>query len=356
MTAEKNSLLVSEIGGQLFQILGDESALYVIRLGLRRGGISMYRALNGPEDFVPGPNAQRIPKSRIGMVHIRTGWHQTEISINTADDERTWRMDERIPDEAVRRIFGGLELFCEEIPAEELWIDAEALSGAESGFSAEGEPVDLQRVPPVRSGELFLDAVMTALAILLPAFWWSRQSGMLSLANLLYFPAALMLLARCEGTRSGRFSPLRLVWLLPGCALTLMHARLNLPDMTQILLPSVTIALGLTALYVLLCGEKRRWRKVAVVLAVCLLTYAPGASLSVNAFGGEIIRTSRVVPRFVRTDWIEAPLDGRQQRFYVRPDICRELSVNLPCELQLRRGAMGIEYWTVVPWERPNEV
>lgn len=344
MMGEKNSLLVTRIGGLLCQILSDGEALYVVSLGSIRDPGALHRALADVSCVQSGPGAERIPFDEIDIVHIRTGEGRTEISMNTTDGERTWRMNARIPAEAVRSIFGGLNVYLEEFAEE----DGCGLR--------EGVEMPEEDIPPVPGGELLLDVGAGALAVLLPALWWIRQSPLLGWANLLFLPLSLLLLARCEGTRFGRFSLPRALWLLPGAALTLMNVRLNLPEPTQILLPSVGIALLAALLYTLMCGAKRRLRKAAVVLILCLLTYAPGAALSVNALGGDSLRISRVTPRFVRSDWIEAPLNGRQQRFYVHPDVCRRLSVNLPCELRLRRGLLGIEYWTVEPGERPNEV
>ena len=339
---EKNSLLVNQIGGLLVQILADEDALYAIWLGSVRDADALSRALPDASAFSPSERARRIPRSEIGMAHIVRDDSRTEISLSTADDEFTWHMNVRLPDEAVERFFGGMPLVCEEIeqPAE----------GAEEA-DAEG-----QALPPVRADELLIDVGVSALAMLTATLWWVRPSELLFGLTLLFFPACAALLARCAGSRNGRFSPTRLLWLLPGMALTLVNVRLNLPDPMQIILPAACIALLMAAVYGLLSGSGRSARRIAIVLVACLLTYAPGAALSVNALSGEWLRMSRVTPRMVRSDWIEAPLDGRMQRFYVRPDVCRSLSVNEPCELQLHRGCMGIEYWMVVPQERSDEV
>lgn len=332
---EKNSLLAYRAGGAMDQILADDAAIYIVRLGTARDAGALYRAIRDVSAFRSGSNARRIPKSEIEVVHIRLGGSQTEISMNTADDEYTWRMNIRIPDEAVRMIFGGLNLICEEMDEPSEAADA---------------------LPPVPGAELLAEAALSALAVLLPVMWWIRAGNALMWANLLFLPLALMLLGCRSGKRWGRFTPIRALWLLPGVGLTLTNARINLPNPAQILLPVAGIALILALLYALLCGENRSWRKVAAVLILCLLTYAPGAALSVNAMGGEHLRTSRVTPRIVRSDYIEAPLDGRQQRFYVHPSVCRRMSVNAACELRLYRGMLGIEYWTAVPQAWDKEV
>ena len=348
-TAEKNSLLVNQIGGLLYQILADDDALYVVRLGSVRDPGAMERALPDAAAFEPGENARRIAREDIEMVHIRRDDSQTEISLSSPDGEDTWRMNIRLPDEAIQRFFGGLTLLCEEIPDEEgtQWPPEDFLDVALPG---------VENAPPIRAGELLLDLGLSALAALVATLWWLRPDGNLFWTTLLFFPACVVLLARCANTRDGRFSPSRLLWLLPGVALTLVNVRLNLPNPAQILLPAALIALLSALLYALLCGSARSGRKIAVVLVACLLTYAPGAALSINALNGERLRLSRVTPRIVRSDWIEAPLDGMLQQFYVRPDVCEKLSVNEPCELQLYRGMLGIEYWMVAPQERPDEV
>lgn len=335
MTNEKNSLLAYRAGGAMDQILADDAALYVVRLGNARDGGALYRAIRDVSAFRPGPNAECIPKAEIEIVHIRLGSSQTEISMNTADGERTWRMNVRIPDEAVRMIFGGLNLLCEEM-------------------DEPSEATDY--LPPIPGGELLLEVFLGALAVLLPVMWWIRAGMALMWANLLFLPLALILLACRAGKRWGRFTLIRGLWLLPGVGLTLTNVRINLPSPAQIVLPAAGIALLLSLVYALLCGGRRSWRKVAVVLVLCLLTYAPGAALSINAMGGEHLRTSRVTPRIVRNDYIEAPLDGRQQRFYVHPTVCRRMSVNAACELRIHRGLLGIEYWTAVPQDWDREV
>lgn len=350
MMGEKNSLLVNRVGGQLYQILADEEALYVVHLGSMRSGRSLRQGLNDAAEFKPLPGNERIPRNEIELVHIRRGGDQTEISMNTAGGERTWRMNIRIPDEAVRMIFGSLALLCEEMDGDDVQTLPEGLTEAEEAA------FDAMDIPPVPGGELILEVFTGSMAVLLPSLLWARQSSAILWMNLLYLPLALVLLAHCEGTRFARFGMKRLLLMLPGVALTLMNVRLNLPNPGQVLLPSALIALLLTLGYVAVTGEKRSLRKTAVVLVLVLLTYAPGAALSMNTLGGETLRTSRVTPRLVRTDWIEVPLDGRQQRLYVHPEICRRLSVNEPCALQLRRGWLGIEYWTAAPRERPSEV
>lgn len=349
MTGDRNSLLVNGVGGRLYQILADEEALYAVYLGSMRSGHSLRREIDDVSGYVPGPGDERILREEIELVHIRRGDDQTEISMNTADGERTWRMNIRIPDEAVRMIFGGLSLLCEEMDAEKLLLSEGLTEAEEAAF-------DAMEIPPVPGGELILEVLTGSMAVLLPSLLWVRQSPALFWLNLAYFPLILVLLARCEGTRFARFGVKRMLMLLPGMALTLINVRLNLPDPGQVLLPASLIALLLSLVYALMAGEKRSLRKMAAVLVLALLTYGPGAALSMNALGGDTLRTSRVTPRLVRTDWIEAPLDGRQQRFYVHPEVCRKLSVNEPCELRLRRGALGIEFWTAVPRERPSEV
>lgn len=335
MTNEKNSLLAYRAGGAMEQILADDAAIYVVRLGNVRDAGALFRSIRDVSMFRSGPNSERIPKEEIEAVHIRRGGSQTEISMNTADDERTWRMNIRIPDEAVRMIFGGLNLLCEEMD----------------------EPMEIpDDMPPVPGGELLLDVFAGALAVLLPVMWWIRAGALLTWANLLFLPMFLALLGWGAGRRWGRFKSIRAIWLLPGVGLTLMNVRVNLPNPGQIVLPALGIALMLALLYAMMCGGKRNWRKIAAVLALVLLTYAPGAALSMNALEGERLRSVRVTPRMVRSDWIEAPLDGRLQRFHVHPYICRNLSVNTACELQLHRGVFGIEYWTAVPQDWGKEV
>lgn len=348
MTEEKNSLLVNSIDGQMYQMLADEKYLYLVWLGSMRRGM-VKNSLNDVSEYLPGPHAEKISKTEIEIVHIRADESQTQISMNTADGERTWYMNICIPEEAVRMIFGGLNLFLEGIPG----MNADASEGLAEGERACFDEVD---VPPIPGGELLLNTAVGILAVLFAALWWTKQSVLMAWTNLMFFPLLTVFLARSEGTRYSCFRLSRLLWLLPGIALTLMNIRLNLPDPSQIALPAVGIAVLIALVYALLCHGKRRIRQIAAVLVICLLTYAPGAALSVNMLGGERIRISRVTPRIVRSDWVEAPLDGRQQRFYVHPEVCRRLSVNAPCELQLHKGLLGIEYWTVAPQARPDEV
>lgn len=350
MTDEKNSLLVNRVGGQLYQILADENALYAVHLGSMTSGASLRKSISDVSEYRPGPGNERIPRDEIEIVHIRRGSDQSEISMNTADGERTWRMNIRIPDEAVRMIFGGLSLICEEMD------DGGETMPPDGLIEGDTAAIDAMDIPPIPGAEWILEAFAGALAVLLPSMLWLRQSGALFWLNLAYLPLMAVLMARCEGTRFARFSMKRLLMLLPGIGLTLMNVRLNLPDPAQIMMPSVMIALATALIYWILAGEKRSLRKAAAVLILVMLTYAPGAALTLNSLDGKTLRTSRVTPRLVRTDWIEAPLDGRQQRFYVHPDVCRKLSVNEPCELQLRSGAMGIEYWTAVPRDKPKMV
>lgn len=350
MTEEKNSLLVNSAGGKLYQILTDERALYAVYLGSMQSGQSLRRGIEDASRFTYRLGDERIPKDDIELVHITRGSDQTEISMNTADGERTWRMNIRIPDEAVRMIFGGLALICDEMDEDGGALLSDGLTESEKAA------FDAMNIPPVPGGEWILEAFSGAMAVLLPALLWMRQSGVLFWLNLAYLPLTIALMARCEGTRFARFRVKRLPMLLPGIGLTLMNVRLNLPEPSQIMLPSALIALLSALVYWALAGERRSLQKTAVVLALAMLTYGPGAALTLNSLDSVTLRTSRVTPRLVRTDWIEAPLDGRQQRFYVHPEICRRLSVNEPCELQLRRGAMGIEYWTAVPRDKPKTV
>jgi len=332
---EKNSLLAYRAGGAADQILADDAAIYVVQLGNARDGGALHRAIRDVSAFRPGPNAERIAKADVEIVHIRLGSDQTQISMNTADGERTWRMNVRLPDEAVRMIFGGLNLICEEMD----------------------EPADYDGdLPPIPGGELLLEAFLGAAAVMLPLMWWIRAGAFLMWANLLFLPVMLISMACRAGRRWGRFSLARGLWLLPGVGLTLLNVRVNLPQPVQLILPAAGIALLLALIYALLSGERRSWRKAAVVLTLCLLTYAPGAAMSVNALGGESLRAIRVTPRIVRSDHIEAPLDGRLQRFYVHPTVCRKMSVNASCELRLHRGLMGIEYWTAAAQDWDKEI
>ena len=71
--------------------------------------------------------------------------------------------------------------------------------------------------------------LLGCLALLLPTLWWIRQSRLLFWMNMAVFPVGALAMARSTG-RLGRPGVSKLLWLVPGTALLLANARVNLAD------------------------------------------------------------------------------------------------------------------------------
>lgn len=197
--------------------------------------------------------------------------------------------------------------------------------------------------------------LLGCLALLLPTLWWIRQSRLLFWMNMAVFPVGALAMARSTG-RLGRPSVSKLLWLVPGTALLLANARVNLADWRQVILPAVGVSVAMALFCALLCRRRRRVRIAAFVLAACLVGYAPGAVMSLNAFDTEVLRTAFVQPLRISPGWIEVSMDDAVRRFYADPTVCETLSLAEPCRVQLCRGAMGVEYWRVLPEDRADQL
>ena len=359
---EENSLLVHRIGGQMYQVLADEAALYVVYLGNVSSRASLYRALMDPSEFKPGPGMERIEKDAAESLSILLGIAQTEIYLRMrSGEEHVWHVNCCVPEVGLQRIFEGIDMEIGLMPNDRalVEIDPEELpEGLYDSLRIRQELLGLEKGPDrrPRSGvEILVEGGMNAFSVLFPALWWLDHSRLLFFCNLLMLPLGLALLAR-EVVGQGRLSPKRALWLLPGAAMMLINMRVNLPQPVQILLPAAVIA-GVPALaYALLCGKKRRWRRIAVVLAICLLTYGPGAALSVNSLKQETLRVVKADPLLIRPQWVDVRVDGAIRRFYARPEVTRTLSSAAWCELRHCRGLMGIEYWVIVPEDGSGKI
>lgn len=362
---EENSLLVHRIGGSMFQVLSDETALYVVYLGDVRGRASLYRALVDPAQFRPGPGMERIEKAQVEALSVLLGVAQTEINLRMrTGEERSWHVNCCVPEEGLRSIFDGVEMEIGLLPNERALVELDpgelpeglydTLRIRQELMNLEGAADNADAMRQKSGGEVLIDVGMSALSVLFPALWWLHQSVLLFFCNLLMLPLGLTLLAREE--HGGRFSPVRILMLLPGVAMMLMNLRVNLTQPSQILLPSAVIAGLLTLGYAILCGERRKWRKVAAVLAVCLLTYAPGAAVSLNSLKSETQQVVMADPALIRPQWADVWLDGRLQRFYARPEVTRTLSSAARCELRRCCGLLGVEYWVLMPADHSGTV
>lgn len=196
--------------------------------------------------------------------------------------------------------------------------------------------------------------LLGCLALLLPTLWWIRQSRLLFWMNMAVFPVGALAMARSTG-RLGRPGVSKLLWLVPGTALLLANARVNLADWRQVILPAVGVSVAMALFCALLC-RRRRVRIAAFVLAACLVGYAPGAVMSLNAFDTEVVRTAFVQPLRISPGWIEVSMDDGVRRLYADPTVCETLSLAEPCRVQLCRGAMGVEYWRVLPEDRADQL
>ncbi len=196
--------------------------------------------------------------------------------------------------------------------------------------------------------------LLGCLALLLPTLWWIRQSRLLFWMNMAVFPVGALAMARSTG-RLGRPGVSKLLWLVPGTALLLANARVNLADWRQVILPAVGVSVAM-ALFCALLSRGRRVRIAAFVLAACLVGYAPGAVMSLNAFDTEVLRTAFVQPLRISPGWIEVSMDDAVRRLYADPAVCETLSLAEPCRVQLCRGAMGVEYWRVLPEDRADQL
>ena len=197
--------------------------------------------------------------------------------------------------------------------------------------------------------------LLGCLALLLPTLWWIRQSRLLFWMNMAVFPVGALAMARSTG-RLGRPGVSKLLWLVPGTALLLANARVNLADWRQVILPAVGVSVAMALFCALLCRRRRRVRIAAFVLAACLVGYAPGAVMSLNAFDTEVLQTAFVQPLRISPGWIEVSIDDGVRRLYADPAVCETLSLAEPCRVQLCRGAMGVEYWQVLPEDRADQL
>ena len=169
------------------------------------------------------------------------------------------------------------------------------------------------------------------------------------------FPVGALAMARSTG-RLGRPGVSKLLWLVPGTALLLANARVNLADWRQVILPAVGVSVAMALFCALLCRRRRRVRIAAFVLAACLVGYAPGAVMSLNAFDTKVLQTAFVQPLRISPGWIEVSMDDAVRRLYADPAVCETLSLVEPCRVQLCRGAMGVEYWRVLPEDRADQL
>lgn len=197
--------------------------------------------------------------------------------------------------------------------------------------------------------------LLGCLALLLPTLWWIRQSRLLFWMNMAVFPVGALAMARSTG-RLGRPGVSKLLWLVPGTALLLANARVNLADWRQVILPAVGVSVAMALFCALLSRRRRRVRIAAFVLAACLVGYAPGAVMSLNAFDTEVLQTAFVQPLRISPGWIEVSMDDAVRRLYADPTVCETLSLAEPCRVQLCRGAMGVEYWRVLPEDRADQL
>ena len=197
--------------------------------------------------------------------------------------------------------------------------------------------------------------LLGCLALLLPTLWWIRQSRLLFWMNMAVFPVGALAMARSTG-RLGRPGVSKLLWLVPGTALLLANARVNLADWRQVILPAVGVSVAMALFCALLCRRRWRVRIAAFVLAACLVGYAPGAVMSLNAFDTEVLQTAFVQPLRISPGWIEVSIDDAVRRLYADPTVCETLSLAEPCRVQLCRGAMGVEYWRVLPEDRADQL
>lgn len=412
-------LIADRTGGWVEQIFATDDRFYIVLLGNRRSFHALRRAVD-PARFVPGSGEEVLPKAAVDWVRVRRGAAETELWLHLrSGPERVWRMSERLPDGALLEIFSGVRLRCEEIPsggasgrerAAQVYGRAEAgnrseASGgdAEAGNRSEASGRDAVEAPSSSCGEacgfdegnpegeicrksaecgdpeeafdarpeggFTLDArdeasegaagfmasvLLGCLALLLPTLWWIRQSRLLFWMNMAVFPVGALAMARSTG-RLGRPGVSKLLWLVPGTALLLANARVNLADWRQVILPTVGVSVAMAVLCALL-SRGRRVRIAAFVLAACLVGYAPGAVMSLNAFDTKVLQTAFVQPLRISPGWIEVSMDDVVRRLYADPAVCETLSLVEPCRVQLCRGAMGVEYWRVLPEDRADQL
>ena len=365
---EEISLLVHRIGGRMFQVLADEGALYVVYLGDMRSRAALRRSVVDPVEFVAGRGVERIRKADADYVRVLLGLSLTEISLHMLDGtEFVWHMNCWVPEEEVRRLFSGIRLHLGALPEERELVDVDPEDAPEGFYDGMrirreffGTPAEESEndddVPPAPGLEVLIEWGTGALSVLFTALWWLNQSVLVFALNLLLLPAAIVLLGLKQGERLGRFTPGKLFWLLPGLGMRLLNVRINVVDKAAILLPAAVIAVILALLYAVLCGKRLSWRKVVGVLVLCLLTYGPGAALSLNTLRTEEIRIARVDPVLIRPNWVDVRLDGVVRRMHAPPQVTGTLSSAGWCELRMYRGMMGIEYWTVIPGNLPDAV
>ena len=412
-------LIADRTGGWVEQIFATDDRFYIVLLGNRRSFHALRRAVD-PARFVPGSGEEVLPKAAVDWVRVRRGAAETELWLHLrSGPERVWRMSERLPDGALLEIFSGVRLRCEEIPsggasgrerAAQVYGRADAgnrseASGgdAEAGNRSEASGRDAVEAPSSSCGEacgfdernpegeicrksaeygdpeeafdahpeggFTLDArdeasegaagfmasvLLGCLALLLPTLWWIRQSRLLFWMNMAVFPVGALAMARSTG-RLGRSGVSKLLWLVPGTALLLANARVNLADWRQVILPTVGVSVAMAVLCALL-SRGRRVRIAAFVLAACLVGYAPGAVMSLNAFDTKVLQTAFVQPLRISPGWIEVSMDDVVRRLYADPAVCETLSLVEPCRVQLCRGAMGVEYWRVLPEDRADQL
>ena len=412
-------LIADRTGGWVEQIFATDDRFYIVLLGNRRSFHALRRAVD-PARFVPGSGEEVLPKAAVDWVRVRRGAAETELWLHLrSGPERVWRMSERLPDGALLEIFSGVRLRCEEIPsggasgrerAAQVYGRADAgnrseASGgdAEAGNRSEASGRDAVEAPSSSCGEacgfdernpegeicrksaeygdpeeafdahpeggFTLDArdeasegaagfmasvLLGCLALLLPTLWWIRQSRLLFWMNMAVFPVGALAMARSTG-RLGRPGGSKLLWLVPGTALLLANARVNLADWRQVILPAVGVSVAMAVLCALL-SRGRRVRIAAFVLAACLVGYAPGAVMSLNAFDTKVLQTAFVQPLRISPGWIEVSMDDVVRRLYADPAVCETLSLVEPCRVQLCRGAMGVEYWRVLPEDRADQL
>ena len=412
-------LIADRTGGWVEQIFATDDRFYIVLLGNRRSFHALRRAVD-PARFVPGSGEEVLPKAAVDWVRVRRGAAETELWLHLrSGPERVWRMSERLPDGALLEIFSGVRLRCEEIPsggasgrerAAQVYGRADAgnrseASGgdAEAGNRSEASGRDAVEAPSSSCGEacgfdernpegeicrksaeygdpeeafdahpeggFTLDArdeasegaagfmasvLLGCLALLLPTLWWIRQSRLLFWMNMAVFPVGALAMARSTG-RLGRPGVSKLLWLVPGTALLLANARVNLADWRQVILPAVGVSVAMAVLCALL-SRGRRVRIAAFVLAACLVGYAPGAVMSLNAFDTKVLQTAFVQPLRISPGWIEVSMDDVVRRLYADPAVCETLSLVEPCRVQLCRGAMGVEYWRVLPEDRADQL
>lgn len=320
--------------GHDYQVFSDERYVYVVRLG-RAGAGDYSQAVTTPEDFAPILGNVRLVKTEVKEVRCTVARHRTVIAITSGEDSTRMVARERLSEEQMLDVFGGLSLHMS--------------TRKRSAMPVQGNWLEI--------GMFFATFVLALLGIAFREM--SALAGAtkwLALGWMVIPPVWLVLAARRRRESAANQGPFALgigaMASLFSCMFLWLTPEGRPLDWMQTLLPALAVVAVAVALYVL----ARRKVEPLVMVAVVLLTlvgYAPGTVLCLNelpaprAQTAETVQVVEMTSQYDRGDYayfVVVERDGAQSSYRVSKEEYGALSEGAMAKLIHTTGALGIEY------------